>query len=227
VTRSLPGWLFRLAGGLLLVAGFLWPELGVAARRLVADGDIPWPDRSHWFVLGENLAMVSEPDDSLPGWFTVWYGVQTLGLVWFCAAGLLIAAAALLRARVAAALLGGAHAMAWSLLAAGVAWVFGELPPAGDGQEALVRGWHALLLAALALGQAAHAWRSARLGGWWRFNAVDRAQLLPLVVLFLTHAGCFIGLRGHPNWPAGGYLVGAIGGALALVGTVRAGSPRP
>lgn len=227
MTRSLQGRLLRLLGGLLLIAGFGWPELLVLARGLFAEAAVALPERSHWFVLHENLAMVREPDDSLPGWFTLWYGVQALGLAWFGAAGSAIAAAALPWSRFGAALLGGVHALAWALLAGGVAFVWSELPPAREGQAAIVRGGHAVALAALALAQLALTWRSVRVGGWWRLNAVDRAQLLPLAVLFLANAGCYAGLRGHPNWPAGGYLVGAIGGALALYGMVRAGTPRP
>ncbi len=226
MTTSLQGRLLRLLAGPLLIAGFAWPELLVLARRLFTDEAVELPDRSHWAVLNENLAMVREPDESMPGYFTIWYGVQALGLAWLGAAGLLIAAAVHLRSRLGAAVLGGAHAVVWVVLATGVAWVWRELPPAREGYDALVRGWHAIALAVLALAQVVHTWRSVRAGGWWRFNAVDRAQLLPLALLFLANAGCFVGLVGHPNWPAGGYLVGTIGSGLALLGMVRAGTPR-
>lgn len=225
MSRALQGRLLRLLGGLLLVAGFAWPELGVLVGRLFG-GDAPLPMRSHWFVLHENLDMVREPDDSLPGWYTVWYAVQVLGLAWFGAAGFAIAAAALLRSRLGAVGLASFHGLAWLLLALGVAWVFAHLPPPREGQQPLIGVGAVVGVSALAVLQAAATWRALRIGGWWRLGAVDFAQIVPLLVLFLANAGCWIGLRGHPNWPAGGYAVGAVGGWFALAGVARSSGKR-
>ncbi len=222
MTRATQGrWLLFLGGG-LLVAGFAWPELRVAVgNALDSAARQGAPQRSHWFVLQENLDMVSEPDETSPAYYTVWYGVQVAGLAWFGLAGAVLALSALFtRSRFVAAAMSCFHGGALLLLAGGATWVFVSLPPPSPGQTALVTSGPVALLWALFLGQAFLSLKAVS-GGAGRFVAVDVANALPLLFLLLANAGLWIALRGHPNWPASGYLVGAIGGALALLGALR------
>lgn len=211
-----------LVGGLLLVAGFAWPELMTTLRNWRdSTHAVGVPERSHWFVLHENLDMVAEPDESMPGYFTIWYGVQVVGLSWFGLAGIAVALSSITRSRRTAAGFALLHGGAWLLLAAGVGWVITQLPEGEPGQTQLVTVGPFLLLAALAAGEGCIAWRAVRRSNFGRLGATDAAQLLPLVMLLLIHGGCWLALRGHPNWPADGYLVGTIGSATALIGLFR------
>ncbi len=229
MTRATQGrWLLFL-GGALLVAGFAWPELRVAvgnaldAARTSGAHAHGAPQRSHWFVLQENLDMLSEPDETSPAYFTVWYGVQVAGLAWFGLAGAVLALSALFsRSRFVAALISCFHGGALLLLAGGATYVFASLPPPSPGHSALVTLGPVVLLWVLFLGQTFLSFKAVS-GGMARFVAVDVANALPLLFLLLANAGLWIALRGHPNWPASGYLVGAIGAALALLGVLRRG----
>lgn len=231
MSRGTQGRLLLALGGALLVAGALWPELKVAVRNLLdRAAELPPPDRSHWSVLHENLDMVAEPDRSSPGYFTVWYAVQAAGLAWFVLAGGVLGLAAFFaRSRLVASVCALFHGGAFLGLAVGVSYVCFELPPPEPGKSSLVTVGPALLLWLLGVGEALLAWRamahhglgSGRGGGLRRLVAVDTTNVLPLAFLFIAHAGLYAKLHGHPNWPAGGYLVGAIGGALALLGMQR------
>jgi len=236
VSRGAAGRLLVVLGGALLVAGALWPELQVAVRNLLdRAGELPPPDRSHWSVLHENLDMVVEPDRSSPDYFNVWYAVQSAGLAWFVFAGGVIALAAFFaRSRLVASVCALFHGATLFGLAAGVSFVYFAMPPPEPGKSSLVTLGPALLLWSLGVGEALLAWRAMvhdGLGGGFegglrRLAAVDTANVLPLAFLFIAHACLYALLRGHPNWPAGGYLVGAIGGALALLGMQRRLVPR-
>ena len=218
--RATLGRLALLIGGLLLAAGSVLPELQHFVHESGRAGDhSPPPGRSHVAVFRENADMLADPDESSPAYFTVWYGVQAVGLAELMVAGLVIALGTLSsRSRLLALFCGSVHAAAFGALAAGAGYVAWQMPQAKASTAGLVSFLSVALLTALFLGQAWLTARAVRRAGSSRLAAADRANLLPALFFFVVNGALWFALRNHPHWPGGGYLVSAIGGFLLLTG---------
>lgn len=218
---TLPSRLLLAAGGALIVAGSFAPELRVAvANAFGADPPRRMPERSHWVVFRENVDMFSDPDLSLGAWYYIFWAVEAAGLAYLVVAGAALAASsAFRRCRVAASGFLAVHSISLLALSAGALVVVLGSPEGGLS----ARTSRYLLLAAAALGAllaAELAWgalalRRGRVAG---FGPVDASNLVPAAFLLVANGALFVALRAHPNWPAAGYLVGAIGALLAVCG---------
>lgn len=203
-----------------MAAGSFLPEITVlVANALHPDRAVEMPERSHWVVFRECEDMLSDPDATLPSHYYTWYRVEAGGIAYLFAAGLAFAlSAGFARSRSAAAAFAGLHALVLLGLAAG-SWVVWSSTPAAEGTTTTrAVGVAALLFGALGLGQSILGARAVRRAGRGRLCAVDGANLLPALFLFVVGAGLYVSLRRHPNWPAGGYLLTASGAAIVLAG---------
>lgn len=225
------GRLLLAGGGLLIVLGSFTPEVVVMGSNLLhPQSPLPPPDRSHWVVFGECLDMLSSPDLSLDWWYYVFYAVEAAGLAYLVAAGLALAVSSLFeRARRAALAFGLFHALASLGLAAAALAVFvgfssaeapaGKLPRLLLLASALFWG---LLLGEIAIVRRVFLKEKKKQG---RLAPVDAANLLPAALLLISSAALLIVLGGHPNWPAGGYLVSTAGSLLAVAGMALRRAP--
>ena len=236
MTRRAQGRGLLALGGWLLVLGSFLPEVVVVAgnglHRIAARTGAAFldpgppralPGRSHWAVFVENVDVLAHPDPyvATPWTSVLDYALQATGLAWLALAGALLAASSLVRASRFAALVAFlCHGCALLGLSAGALALAIGLPSDDPGtvrESRMIALAGSVLLVLFLAEVVAGRWalRTERRGG---LAPVDRASAVPTVFLLLSNASLFAALRTHPNWPSAGYLVGAIGASLALVG---------
>lgn len=221
-SARLGGRLLLVLGGALVLLGSLWPEAATLFSNLLgADPPVRPPDRSHWVVFRESLDMLTDPDPSLDDWYYDFYAAEVAGLAWLAASGVVLAASGLFaRSRAVASGFALLHAASFLGLAVlGGIVSLGAPEDAGD-PDGLARKilLASVLLAALLAAEVLVAARALRRGRRGRLLVVDAVNVVPIASLLALNAGLYAALAGHPNWPAGGYAVAALGSLLALAG---------
>jgi len=224
MTKPLTGRLLLAAGGLIIVAGSFLPEIIVAGSNLLhPESRLPSPERSHWGVFQESLDMLSDPDFSVDWWYYAFYALEAAGLAYLVASGSAMAVSSLfVRSRAAALAFSIFHAVSSLGLFAGSLVVFlgatGAEGRSGGLAVALLLG--SVLFGGLFVAEMAVAWKVSRRRTIDGLTPVDAANALPAGLLLVSSSVLYVVLAGHPNWPAGGYLVSALGALLVTGGMV-------
>jgi hypothetical protein len=227
-------------GGILLAAGTFIPEIRQALWGLFGS---TWegPSNTPWVVLRVSIDDLLDFDGSLSWKSAVYFAAKVVAFAYPVAAGAaLIAAALFRRSRAVAAACYFLHALAiWGLATAFLAIAGGILAePSGDLDQARADARQALLFCGAGALFGILGFLELAVAGWGARRApsgaspVDAVNLPPAALLLLVQTALFVRLHAHPNWPAAGYLVGAVGALLGVCGIVlglraRRASARP
>jgi hypothetical protein len=187
------------------------------------------PRNTPWVVLRGSIEDLLRSDASGSWKDSVYFVASAIGLAYPVVVGAALVAGALFRRSRALALACYLlHALAiWGLAAAAFALagaILGE--PSGDPAQARADASQALILCGVGAFLAVLGFVELAVSGWGACRAVvgaspvDAANLPPAALLLLVQAALFARLHAHPNWPAAGYLVGAVGALLAVLGMI-------